>query len=397
MTLHLSNGWWFDINETLTSEAHAVVALGDRLAAAGWVILSSSNTATINAITRNDTTRWNNSNAWEHWRDPGGNRDLTIQRGASNRSWRLYLGQYGDVFVGSGLSVSPVGSLPMVQLVGAAGAFDTTFIPTPFANFEYHIGASQVGAGQSSDVFEFYLCIQSNTTTTVSVFRAVFAVSTPATGVHGVVDFDPWICLPNVTTPSGYSGVIRGLVATELGFNTLAGYQTGTQLNPYSGEYDLCPMLVVDTTGGQEQRKGVSRTFLYFSTATPAALDTINNATEGRSMVRFGSYIVPWPHGVTTGTTGVNHAAAPIYGGAEWPYLATGGWANGDPPVAVGALQLVLPTDLSSTSVDVRNRVWDTVAGGWHVWVTNNGADPTGISYDGPGTYGVDTSNYSVI
>lgn len=69
-----------------------------------------------------------------------------------------------------------------------------------------------------------------------------------------------------------------------------------------------------------------------------------------------------------------------------------------DIPVA-----LVDPADLiyefsmsgGGSEQTVVNRVWDTVAGDFVRWVTA-GADSGGASYPGPGTFGVDTSDYVV-
>lgn len=46
------------------------------------------------------------------------------------------------------------------------------------------------------------------------------------------------------------------------------------------------------------------------------------------------------------------------------------------------------------------NKVWDTQVIGdnkWHTWKTENAPDISGSSYDGPGTWGVDTSNYTLV
>lgn len=47
-------------------------------------------------------------------------------------------------------------------------------------------------------------------------------------------------------------------------------------------------------------------------------------------------------------------------------------------------------------SVSFVNRVWDTNAGGFVRWVTEDAEDSAGASYPGPGTFGVDTSDYVV-
>lgn len=397
MTLHLSDNWRFDVNEALASEIAPIIAFGDRLAAAGWVIVRSSNGSSTSASTRNDATRWNNADSWEHWRDPLGNRDFTMQRGTTNRSWRWYLGQYGDVFSGGTATTAPTGSLTRVQLVGTSGAYDTAFIPSSFASYEYHVAAAQVGRGQTGDVYEFYFVIQLIAGTTVQTAVGLFALSTVANGDYGTVDYEPWICLRATSSASGLLGLSGQIEAIAFQITNGAPYTTGVQTNPYSGQYDIQPAFIGENTGGREIRKGLGTSFAYFPTATPAANDTINNATEGRSFIRWGNYFFPWPHGVTTGT-GTDYGAHAFYGTAGWPVAWTGGWPIADEPVAEARVELALPDNgPPAPSSETRNRVWDTVAGGWHVWVTTNGADPTGAQYDGPGTFGVDTSNYSVI
>ena len=42
------------------------------------------------------------------------------------------------------------------------------------------------------------------------------------------------------------------------------------------------------------------------------------------------------------------------------------------------------------------NRVFDSVAAALVSWTTDDAPDPTGTSYPGPGTFGVDTSDYCV-
>jgi hypothetical protein len=397
MATYLSDNWRFDVAEALATDVSPIIAFGDRLAAAGWVIITSSNTSSINASTRNDATRWNNTDAWEHWRDPLGNRDLTIQRGATNRGWRMYVGQYGDPFSGGTLTAAPVGSLTRVQVIGAGDAYDSSFIPNPATNYEYHIAVSQTGRGQTGDVYEFYLVIQLIAGSTVTSVAALFAVNTLADGTYGVIDYEPWVVFRTLSTATMH-GLSGQTAISTLSVSSMAGYTSGTQLNPYTGTYDIQPTFISDNTGGVEQRKGIGESFFYFTTATPAVLDTFNNAVEGRSLIRFaGNWFVPWPHGVTTGT-GTDYDSIDVYGSAVWPFVAVGGWLGADEPYCEAELQLLLPDGgPAPVTEDTRNRVWDTVAGGWHVWVTTNGADPTGISYDGPGTYGVDTSNYSVI
>ena len=54
----------------------------------------------------------------------------------------------------------------------------------------------------------------------------------------------------------------------------------------------------------------------------------------------------------------------------------------------------------ASASVVYRNRVWDTQvggSGGHHYWNSTGAPDYVGAEYDGPGTWGVHTSNHCVL
>lgn len=66
-------------------------------------------------------------------------------------------------------------------------------------------------------------------------------------------------------------------------------------------------------------------------------------------------------------------------------------------------VELIDPADLvyelevggGGSEQTVVNRVWDTVAAGFVRWVTS-AIDSAGAFYPGPGTFGVDTSDYVV-
>jgi hypothetical protein len=47
--------------------------------------------------------------------------------------------------------------------------------------------------------------------------------------------------------------------------------------------------------------------------------------------------------------------------------------------------------------VDYHNAVWNTTNGEWVRWVTQGAADPNGVSYPGPGTFGVDTQTPAIV
>lgn len=53
--------------------------------------------------------------------------------------------------------------------------------------------------------------------------------------------------------------------------------------------------------------------------------------------------------------------------------------------------------DLNPPQTTYINRVYDTVAGSFVTWITLGSADSAGTSYPGPGTFGVNTSDYCII
>jgi len=77
-------------------------------------------------------------------------------------------------------------------------------------------------------------------------------------------------------------------------------------------------------------------------------------------------------------------------------------FVEGYPPPAIQPMTVDAPfVSRRLAEIHVRpdlrylNRVWDTVAGGFVSWRTGD-PDATGSLYPGPGSFGVDTSDYCV-
>jgi len=62
----------------------------------------------------------------------------------------------------------------------------------------------------------------------------------------------------------------------------------------------------------------------------------------------------------------------------------------------VGTLRADETAPAAGVVVTSTNRVYDTAASGFVRWDTTTGPDSAGASYPGPGTFGVDTSDYCV-
>lgn len=301
MAKYVSAGRHFDVNLIVSNNHEVFIAFCDLLDDAGWTFIQSSDGTTPGAM-RNDVARWSNNNAWEHWRDPS-DRDLTIQRGTTDRSWRGYVGKAGVPFTGGTGATAPTDSAARVQIIGGSDNFNTTFLVSVPTGDRYHMMVDSAGRGTTGDVHEFYMHSRSSSTGTASTANfARHALLTIADGTVGDADVEPWLTRYGYTANAGLGGwYLAGLVGesrrTTLRYDAVTGIVWGT--NPYTGERDYGPFLASDQTAGFLQRKGWLETVGH-PTGLEADMDTYNLAIEGRSAIRFGSQaIVPWPHGVS--------------------------------------------------------------------------------------------------
>lgn len=116
------------------------------LKAAGWTVLSSSDGTVFNASGDEITVQGSgaggmaNASAWYRITDPAGLRELLVQRGANNRSWEVWVSSL-DKFIGGAPDAT---TLPTAtdeqQVVGTAGAPDTTFFDVD-NTYGHHIRA----------------------------------------------------------------------------------------------------------------------------------------------------------------------------------------------------------------------------------------------------------------
>lgn len=309
MATATSGGWNFDVNLIpSTDNEEILVAFVDVLVAAGWTVIARSDGTTVTSDgSENSASDWNNNNAWTHLRDPTGTggRDLTIERGLSSQSLRVYQSLRGDPMTGGTPTAPPTPTGTQIQLVGTAGNFDTAFFNSTIASSRYHMGAGQTAMGETGDVYPFYLLRRATPGATGSKTMGVLPVKTVADGVTGDADSEPWIALTAASFASfmlltgWYKAGLTGETAVVGGLTTsLDTNEYG--LNPYTGAYDRPGVFVYDNTGGLLQRKGLvdESVLTWKGDGAHATLDTYQLATEGSAMAVFDSCAIRWPHTV---------------------------------------------------------------------------------------------------
>lgn len=303
MTKHVSAGRHFDVNEVRSDNHEHIVAFCDLLGDALWSFIAASDGTTMSGVLRNNVARWSNSNAWEHWRDPGG-RDLVIQRGTTDRSWRGYVGQRLVPFTGGTATAAPTDVATRMQFIGASDGFNTGFFAFTATTDRVHMMVDGTGRGTGANVYSFYLQARNAGTGNAGTPNFMrYALTSPADGVIGDADAEPWLVtvgLHGVSSQwgwyrAGLSGMSR---RSSISLAIPVSVVWGT--NPYTGERDIGSYLAHETTASFLQRKGYTEDLWIPVGVAEADMDTYNLAIEGRSKARFSSTsILPWPHGVT--------------------------------------------------------------------------------------------------
>lgn len=305
MPIYTDGDWEFNVNEIRSDNREHLVAFGDLLIAAGWTCIGSSDGTTPKAG-RNTLADWNNTSAWEHFRDPGGiaGRDFVWQRSTVPGTLRAWLGRAAQPFTGGTGATVPTAS-GALQIIGTGGGYQTNFFSTTPTSQRVHMGARTTGLGTFIDVYSFFLVVRTTPSGAGAGYVVVLPLVSPYEGTVGFADFEPWVASTGaeVSVTSALRGWYRANLSgaaqvTSLTSSTPGGsFAAYSGQSPYSGEDDLAPVFVADTTGGVAQRKGVVQDFTAENPAR-ADLDTYNLATSGRARVQFGQLTFPWPSGV---------------------------------------------------------------------------------------------------
>jgi hypothetical protein len=300
MATYSDGAWEFDVNEVRSDNREHLIAFGDLLIAAGWTCVGSSD-GTSPKGTRNSLGDWNNTSAWEHFRDPDGGRDFVWQRSTTPGSLRAWLGRVGQAFTGGTGATVPTAS-GALQILGSGGGYQSSFFPTTATSVRVHMGARTSPLGTSGDVYAFWMVIRTTPSGAAGGYLAVLPLLSPYDGTVGDADSEPWVATTStgeVSVTSALRGWYRAGLSGASAVSTLGGSTPGSfgaysGQSPYSGEDDLSPVFVSDGTGGVAQRKGVLQEFTAENTAR-ADLDTYSLATSGAARIQFGQLTFPWP------------------------------------------------------------------------------------------------------
>lgn len=305
MTIHLSDNWHYNVNENYATHGPAYAAWVDVFLAAGWTAVQSSDGSAVTASVVPTSTQWGNANAWVHLRDPGGasGRDLAFQRGANPHTLLMYLGKAGEPMTGGDATTLP-SSAGRLQIVGTGGSGQTNFFGTATTTqYRMHFAAKATPGGTSGDVYSFwFMCMSTNSVATPQGFLFVDSVMSTADGTTGDPDNEPWVS----TTSSNGLGNLRGWYKADLTgeaqTTTLSANEpTGwTGRNPLTLFDDLPPLLIGETTGGREQRKGFLENICGDSPIR-GQFAVLSPATEGECRLNVGVWAIPWPHNVSYG------------------------------------------------------------------------------------------------
>lgn len=298
MATYSDGDWEYDVNRNTADNRDHLVAFGDLLIAAGWTVIGSSDGTTPKAG-RNTLADWNNTNAWEHFRDPNGGRDFVWQRTTTVHSLRAYLSRAGLPLSG-GTGATPPTSATVQQILGSSGGFSGLFQATA-TNGRVHMGVRTTPVGTSGDVFPFWIVTRSTGTGTGAGNMVVAGVASPYDGTVGDADAEPWINWSSTGTISissqGRAWFKAGLTGATFSTTMVAtGPGSGVYVgqSPYSLEDDLPPLFLYDSTGGREQRKGVI-VDVTGASSLRANLDTFNLATPAGARIQFDQVTLPWP------------------------------------------------------------------------------------------------------
>lgn len=300
MPSYTSGDWFFNVNDVfLVSNGEKFESVSLTLRQAGWQLLGkNTGSVAIPAVTPVTAAQWNTvANAWEWYRDPASGRDLTLQRGATARSAKMYLGQRGIPFTG-GDTTNPPSAATQFQVIGTGDFFDTTWWNSTVAGETIDIGAKSTSTGPHGAVFPFWMRARAIGSSSGSSMM-VSSVWSPA----GASDSEPWV---NCQSLQGISSSVRmwylaGLVGEDRDFTAVgAPVSDWSGMNPYNNRDDLSPVFFRQTFSSSLQRKGQMLDFLA-SDPIRAFGDTVDLAgpvAYFNHAANFSGAMTPWPVGV---------------------------------------------------------------------------------------------------
>lgn len=409
----------YNINGVPATGSVAMYQFKEVLKAAGWTVVSSSDGTTYNAAGDQITSGaagangMANNSAWFRIRSPGSSpRELTIQRGTTNRVWRIKYSRL-DQFTGGtpGATQTPSATDQVVVRGGGTDAAPTFYtLHTTDGTYRWDVVAEterldgRLGSAYgfwarstltAGDAARTALClepldpssyVEANSLTAPTVGDADPCVLIVGLGTANSLAWSmadtatSWASATITSTPVfgwyryNYVGeTFVNFIGARYASNFTSGFTLSTRsdVSPYDGKDEMLPILFGRPNDQVASQVGIKG---YGGEIRQKGRDRFHPDTVNKNGPRAWAYVglaantnhpmFPWP----LGQTPVGTAASVDYAGRD--YLA------------------VVPDTYT-------NRVRDSVAAAFVYWTTFR-PDPTGISYPGPGTFGVNTSDYTV-
>lgn len=327
----------FSVNNTPTNGSQALYLLVACLMAAGWTQPDASDgtTRAANRITGGATGNngLGNANAWVRLRAPiigTQNREVTIQRGAADFSWRFKYSATAGFITGGSATATPSATDEVVILgtgTDAVPTFNANWFST---NGTYRFHCIAGGAAESYSFLSFAV-----TTGTTNNVGGCFMLDVLAAGSYPASDPDPAVCyactaqtatalreLAISTTGATVNVINPALARAWLGALGAAGIATtgtnnqnvGTLVyggsviggggsipsNPFTSKDELLavPWFRSATSVAPAGWKGYS-TLLYFAGTVRTNMDTYDLATV-RDRLYLNTFSIPWSGALPT-------------------------------------------------------------------------------------------------
>ena len=321
----------YSVNNTPATGAVAMYTLIATLITAGWSQVDSSDGTTQAAgqVTTgaSGTGGLGNNSAWVRLQAPAVNggaitnqqREFTIQRGTTDRDWRIkYSASAG--FTGGAATQTPNNTTDCVILLGAgtdaSPTYGTSWLPVN-AGYRYHVIAG--GAD------EFYSFMAFSVTNAITTLTSCIFLDVMAPGSYPSVDVDPAVTYVNSSTPlsentttstaaqstSATPSITRAWLgpvsnaqtstttnSVKVGAVTwgssLIGNASTLGTNPFTLKDDTVPVPWLRTASSTQPVgwKGFSTLFLW-PTVARTNLDTYN-ISGTRDRIYLNGYCCPW-------------------------------------------------------------------------------------------------------
>lgn len=305
----------YDVNQTPTTGAEAVVQIVNVLSGASWSVHAyGDGTTRTGTGALPNVSEMSNSSSWIAMKAPVGDHTIAFQRGTDNTLWWMSYTFGGLQTDGDGLIVdSPVtasdtkevfnngtptipGTLFPVDNV--SGAFRFNVVANDSSPYNWHANAWNIASGKSRTLI-FFDGLQVHASDNARyVLYAEYRSSLPWAGQRD------WTA--HMTQSPGKSWLAKGLggqtwtrtVPMQLSsVDGVIPFPRALTPNPFDANDDLGPIVYVTNNSNVYQLKGIGSLFLWCGVSR-ATGDTFDILGETDDRVCIGDCAFPWPHGI---------------------------------------------------------------------------------------------------